>query len=163
MKGNSVLLAAPALFVGAALGVPLVAILISSFAAHDAGGLTFFNYERILFEPYHWVVLWTTMRISLFTTLTSLLLGYPLAYFLARAKPRVQTLGLFLLIMPLMVSAVIRIFGWIVILGRKGLVNQVLLALGIEPIKLLYTETAVVIGLVNIFAPFMVLPIMASI
>ena len=72
-------------------------------------------------------------------------------------------MGLFLLIMPLMVSAVIRIFGWIVILSRKGLVNQALVVLGLEPVKLLYSETAVVIGLVNIFVPFMVLPIMASI
>ena len=71
--------------------------------------------------------------------------------------------GAILLIMPLMVSAVIRIFGWIVILGRKGLVNQALMAIGLEPVKLLYSETAVVIGLVNIFVPFMVLPIMASI
>ena len=71
--------------------------------------------------------------------------------------------GAILLIMPLMVSAVIRVFGWIVILGRKGLLNQALLALGLEPVKLLYSETAVVIGLVNIFVPFMVLPIMASI
>src|SRR5215813_5522238 len=83
--------------------------------------------------------------------------------FLARARPRVLALGLFLLIMPLMVSTVIRVFGWIVILGRKGLLNQALLALGLEPVKLLYSETAVVIGLVNIFVPFMVLPIMASI
>jgi ABC-type spermidine/putrescine transport system permease subunit I len=90
-------------------------------------------------------------------------LGYPLAYCLARARPRWQAVGLFLLIMPLMVSAVIRVFGWIVILGRKGLLNQALLALGLEPVKLLYSETAVVIGLVNIFVPFMVLPIMASI
>jgi ABC-type spermidine/putrescine transport system permease subunit I len=90
-------------------------------------------------------------------------LGYPLAYFLARALPRVQALCLFLLIMPLMVSAVIRVFGWIVILGRKGLANQALAALGLEPVRLLYSETAVVIGLINIFVPFMVLPIMASI
>src|SRR5436190_1394001 len=70
---------------------------------------------------------------------------------------------LLLLIVPLMVSPVIRIFGWIVILGRKGLVNQALVGLGLEPIKLLYTETAVIIGLVNIFMPFMVLPLMAAI
>src|SRR5882672_6585486 len=124
--------------------------------------LTLDNYSKI-FDLYYARLFGRTLRLGLITTAACVVLGYPLAYFLARAKPRVQTLGLFLLIMPLMVSAVIRIFGWIVILGRKGLVNQVLLALGIEPIKLLYTETAVVIGLVNIFAPFMVLPIMASI
>jgi ABC-type spermidine/putrescine transport system permease subunit I len=65
--------------------------------------------------------------------------------------------------MPLMVSAVIRIFGWIVILGRKGLLNEALAALGLEPVRLLYTDTAVVIGLVNVFLPFMALPLMAAI
>jgi ABC-type spermidine/putrescine transport system permease subunit I len=124
--------------------------------------LTFDNYRRI-FDLYYVRLFGRTLRLGLITTAVCVVLGYPLAYFLARAQPRLQALGLFLLIMPLMVSAVIRIFGWIVILGRKGLVNQVLVALGLEPMKLLYTETAVVIGLVNIFMPFMALPIMASI
>src|SRR5438094_5205331 len=124
--------------------------------------LTLDNYHRI-FDPYYLRLFGRTLRLGLITMTVCIVLGYPLAYFLARARPRVQALGLFLLIMPLMVSAVIRIFGWIVILGRKGLVNQVLVALGLDPIKLLYSETAVVIGLVNIFIPFMVLPIMASI
>src|SRR5258707_5216837 len=125
-------------------------------------GLTLDNYSKI-FDLYYARLFGRTLRLGLITTAACVVLGYPLAYFLARTKPRVQALGLFLLIMPLMVSAVIRIFGWIVILGRKRLVNQTLVALGLEPIKLLYSETAVVIGLVNIFVPFMVLPIMASI
>ena len=120
------------------------------------------NYAKI-FDLYHLRLFGRTLRLGLITTVICVVLGYPLAYWLARARPRLQTLGLFLLIMPLMVSAVIRVFGWIVILGRKGLVNQVLLALGLDPVKLLYTETAVVIGLVNIFMPFMVLPLMAAI
>jgi ABC-type spermidine/putrescine transport system permease subunit I len=124
--------------------------------------LTLDNYAKI-FDLYYVRLFARTLRLGLITTAVCVVLGYPLAYFLARARPRIQALGLFLLIMPLMVSAVIRIFGWIVILGRKGLVNQVLVALGIEPIKLLYTEAAVVIGLVNIFMPFVVLPIMVSI
>jgi ABC-type spermidine/putrescine transport system permease subunit I len=124
--------------------------------------LTFDNYRKI-FDLYYVRLFARTLRLGLITTAACVVLGYPLAYFLARARPRVQALGLFLLVMPLMVSAVIRIFGWIVILGRKGLVNQTLVALGLEPVKLLYNETAVVIGLVNIFVPFMVLPIMASI
>src|SRR5436190_1875689 len=124
--------------------------------------LTLDNYRKI-FDLYYLRLFGRTLRLGLITTAVCVVLGYPLAYFLARAMPRVQALCLFLLIMPLMVSAVIRIFGWIVILGRKGLVNQALVAFGLEPIKLLYSETAVVIGLVNIFVPFMVLPIMASI
>jgi ABC-type spermidine/putrescine transport system permease subunit I len=125
-------------------------------------GLTFDNYAT-LFDLYYLRLFGRTARLGLITTVICVLLGYPLAYWLARARPRLQTLGLFLLIMPLMVSAVIRIFGWIVILGRKGLVNQALFALGLEPVKFLYTETAVVIGLVNILLPFMVLPLMAAI
>ena len=103
------------------------------------------------------------MRLGLITTVICALLGYPLAYWLARARPRWQAVGLFLLIMPLMVSAVIRIFGWIVILGRKGLVNEALASVGLEPVRLLYTDTGVVIGLVNVFLPFMALPLMAAI
>ena len=124
--------------------------------------LTIDNYLKI-FDLYYVRLFGRTLRLGLITTAVCVVLGYPLAYCLARARPRWQAVGLFLLIMPLMVSAVIRVFGWIVILGRKGLVNQALVALGLEPVKLLYTETAVVIGLVNIFVPFMVLPIMASI
>jgi ABC-type spermidine/putrescine transport system permease subunit I len=124
--------------------------------------LTFDNYRNI-FDLYYARLFGRTLRLGLITTAVCVVLGYPLAYCLARARPRWQAAGLFLLIMPLMVSAVIRIFGWIVILGRKGLVNLALVALGLEPVKLLYNETAVVIGLVNIFVPFMVLPIMASI
>jgi ABC-type spermidine/putrescine transport system permease subunit I len=91
--------------------------------------------------------IWAFLTGPYITTAVCIALGYPLAYFLARALPRVQALRLFLLIMPPMVSAVIRVFGWIVILGRKELINQALVALGLEPIKLLYSETAVVIGL----------------
>lgn len=123
--------------------------------------LTLANYLKIV-DPYYARLFGRTLRLGLITTAVCALLGYPLAYFLARARPRVVTLGLFLLIMPLMVSTVIRVFGWIVILGRKGLINKALMALGLEPLKLLYNETAVVIGLVNIFMPFMVLPLMAS-
>jgi ABC-type spermidine/putrescine transport system permease subunit I len=124
--------------------------------------LTIDNYLKI-FDLYYVRLFGRTLRLGLITTAVCVVLGYPLAYCLARARPQRLAVGLFLLIMPLMVSAVIRVFGWIVILGRKGLVNQALVALGLEPVKLLYTETAVIIGLVNIFVPFMVLPIMASI
>jgi ABC-type spermidine/putrescine transport system permease subunit I len=123
---------------------------------------TLANFAK-LFDLYYLRLFGRTLRLGLITTAVCVVLGYPLAYALARARPRMLTLGLFLLIMPLMVSTVIRTFGWIVILGRKGLVNQALIGLGLDPIKLLYNETAVVIGLVNIFMPFMVLPLMASI
>lgn len=161
-------LAAPyTLFLAVLLLVPLVNVALYSIHPYSPTtvvqpGLTVENYTKI-FDLYHLRLFGRTLRLGLITTVVCVILGYPLAYWLARARPRLQTLGLFLLIMPLMVSAVIRVFGWIVILGRKGLVNQTLVALGLDPVKLLYTETAVVIGLVNIFMPFMVLPLMAAI
>src|SRR5258708_4919665 len=156
-----------ALFLLFLLLVPFANVAMYSFHPYSPTKvflpeLTFDNYAKI-FDLYYVRLFARTLRLGLITTAVCVVLGYPLAYFLARARPRIQALGLFLLIMPLMVSAVIRIFGWIVILGRKGLVNQALVALGLEPFKFLYTEAAVVIGLVNIFMPFLVLPIMASI
>jgi putative spermidine/putrescine transport system permease protein len=162
------LLASPyALFLLVLLIVPFANVAFFSVHSYSPTKillpeLTFDNYRK-LFDLYYLRLFGRTLRLGLITTIVCVLLGYPLAYFLVRARPRVLAIGLFLLIMPLMVSTVIRLFGWIVILGRKGLVNQTLVALGLEPVKLLYTETAVVVGLVNIFLPFMVLPLMASI
>jgi ABC-type spermidine/putrescine transport system permease subunit I len=124
--------------------------------------LTLDNYRQIA-ALYYLRLFGRTLQLSLVSTAICVVFGYPLAYVLARARLRTQILGLFLLIMPLMVSTVIRLFGWIVILGRKGLINEALVALGLHPAKLLYTDIAVVIGLVNIFMPFMVLPLMAAI
>ena len=124
--------------------------------------LTAGNYTRLL-DPYFVQLFLRTMRLALITTVICAVLGYPVAYVLARARPSVMAVGLFLLVVPLMVSTVIRTFGWTVILGRNGLVNQTLLLLGLDPIRIMYTETAVIIGLVNVFIPFMVLPLMAAI
>jgi putative spermidine/putrescine transport system permease protein len=124
--------------------------------------LTVQNYAK-LWDPYYAGLFLRTMRMALVATVICAVLGYPVAYVLARARPVAMAIGLFLLVVPLMVSTVIRVFGWMVILGRNGLINEALALLGFGELRLLYTETAVVIGLVNIFMPFMVLPIMSAI
>ena len=121
------------------------------------------NYAK-LWEAYYFTLFLRTLRLSLVVTVLCAVLGLPLAYLLARSTSRIKTLGLFLLIMPLMVSTVIRVFGWVVILGNEGLVNQALRLLGAEDgLRLLYSEGAVVLGLSQQSLPFMVLPIMAAI
>ncbi len=125
-------------------------------------GFTDANYAK-LFELYYANLFLRTLRLSVVVTAVCVVLGYPLAYFLARSTSRIMTLGLFLLIMPLMVSTVIRVFGWVVILGNEGLVNQAVRLLGGEGVRLLYTEGAVILGLTQQSMPFMVLPIMAAI
>src|SRR5215471_1065466 len=156
-----------ALYLLAFLVIPFINIIILSFYTHSptriwTPELTTANYSDLV-DASFLAVLLRTLRLGLVCTVICLLFGYPLAYFLARAERRVALIGLFLLVMPLMVSAVIRTFGWLVILGRNGLVNGVITAFGLPPLLLLYNETAVVIGLANVFVPFMVLPLMASI
>jgi ABC-type spermidine/putrescine transport system permease subunit I len=124
--------------------------------------LTGANYARLA-DGYYVGVTWMTVKIGLLTTGVCAVLGYPVAYFLARARSRWLGLYVFLLVTPLMVSSVIRIFGWLVILGRQGLINGALRGLGFGTVELLGNATAVVIGLVELLLPFMVLPLMAAI
>jgi len=156
-----------ALYLVMFLVVPFINIIVLSFYTYSptriwVPELTSANYAALADGTFLTVLL-RTLRLGLVCTAICALLGYPVAYFLARSERRVATIGLFLLVTPLMVSAVIRTFGWLVILGRRGLINSALTALGLDRLPLLYNETAVVIGLVNVFLPFMVLPLMASI
>jgi putative spermidine/putrescine transport system permease protein len=156
-----------ALYLLVFLVIPFANIIVLSFYTYSPTRiwipeLTIANYVDLLDASFLTVLL-RTLRLGLVCTVICVLFGYPLAYFLARAGRRVALIGLFFLVMPLMVSAVIRTFGWLVILGRNGLVNGTMTAFGLDRLPLLYNETAVVIGLVNVFVPFMVLPLMASI
>jgi len=143
--------------------VALLSVYLHSPTKIAIAEFTTANYSK-LWELYYANLFFRTLRLSLAVTVVCVALGYPLAYLLARARPRIMTLGLFLLIMPLMVSTVIRVFGWVVILGNQGLVNQALRRLGAgDGVQLLHTEGAVIIGLAQQSMPFMVLPLMASI
>jgi len=149
------------------LVIPFINIILLSFYTHSptriwTTELTIANYTDLLDASFVTVLL-RTLRLGAVCTAICVLFGYPLAYFLARASRRAALIGLFFLVMPLMVSAVIRTFGWLVILGRNGLINTAITAFGLDRLALLYNETAVVIGLANVFVPFMVLPLMASI
>src|SRR5215510_5767491 len=142
--------------------VALLSVYLHSPTKIAVPVLTGANYEK-LWEAYYATLFLRTLRLSLIVTAVCAVLGFPLAYLLARSTSRVTALGLFLLIMPLMVSTVIRVFGWVVILGSEGLVNQALRLLGVSEMRLLYTEGAVILGLAQQSMPFMVLPIMAAI
>jgi ABC-type spermidine/putrescine transport system permease subunit I len=149
------------------LVVPLAMIVVISFFTYSPTRIwvsvpTAENYGKF-FHPYYLGVTWTTVKVGLLTTLACAVLGYPLAYVLARMRSRWLGLCLFLLVTPLMVSSVIRIFGWLVILGKQGIVNAALDAAGLGAVDLLHNVTAVVIGLTELLLPFMVLPLMASI
>lgn len=148
--------------------VPMLYIFYLSFMISDDMGETlrygFGNYLRFFSEAYYTEALWTTIRVSFYTTLVSLLLAYPLAMFLARSSPKVRGIMTLLIVSPLLVSIVVRNFGLYLILIPNGIINQILLYFHVikEPMKLLFTESGVVIGLSNAYLPFMVLSIATS-
>jgi putative spermidine/putrescine transport system permease protein len=156
------LIAIPALFFAAFFIAPVATVAYASLTNVN-GDATFTNYVRILFDQYHWDVLWVTFRIGAITTIISILIGYPLAWYLVRVVKwaRWRRICIILLIVPLFTSNIVRSFGWMVLLGRNGLVNDGLLASGLieRPIRFLSTETGILIGLVYILLPFVVLAV----
>lgn len=122
------------------------------------------NFWRLISDPYYQDILLRTLKIAALTAVISLLLGYPLAYFLARHTSRWRGVLIFLVIAPLMTGVIVRSYGWIVLLGSNGTVNKVLLFLHVtdHPIKILYTQWAVLIGIVHILMPYMVFPIFSA-
>ncbi|MBW7969782.1 ABC transporter permease [Bradyrhizobium sp. BR 10289] len=118
------------------------------------------HYVRMIDDPFYLEVIWTTIRIGLVTTLVALAIGYPLAHWMARIKSRTgHALLLMAVLAPMLTGIVVRTFAWMTLLSDKGVVNQTLMSLGLisQPLKLMYTETGIVVGLVHIYVPFMVL------
>ena len=126
--------------------------------------ITLDNYARLLDEKYL-RVMGLSLRLAGLTTLISLLLGYPFAYFMARLSPRARTILMVLVIAPFWTNALIRIYGWKILLYANGPINQALLALGLiqKPLKLLYSQGAVLVGMVYAMIPFVILPVYTGI
>ncbi|MGX5735231.1 ABC transporter permease [Bosea thiooxidans] len=159
------LLVSPAtlLFLGLVV-LPLCLTVILSFHVYDHStgikdGFTVAHYVRVLTDDYYLTIFWRTLRLAALTTLICVLIGAPEAYVLSRMGDPWRSIFLLVIIGPLLVSVVVRAFGWSMLLGSTGLVNQTLRALGLDPVRLLYTETAIVIALVHVMLPFMVIPV----
>ena len=156
------LLSAPVLVLAAFFAIPMAVVAVASFG-DAADRFTLGQYAKILLDQYHWEVLGTTLRIAAMTTVWCLLLGFPLAYYLVRMvrwRPW-RRVCVILLIIPLFTSNVVRSFGWMVLLGRNGMVNDGLLAAGVieRPVRWLGTEAGILIGMVYILLPFVVLAV----
>ena len=148
--------------------VPHILVFLTSFMTPDAQHLvvwpiTLDSYKR-LWEPLYVEVLGHSVWLAFLTTVMCFLLGYPFAYIVARLPTMWRGILLFLLVIPFWTNSLIRTYAIKLILGNKGLINLALMGLGIteEPIELLYTEFAVVFGLVYVLLPFMILPLVAS-
>ncbi|MCK1713313.1 MULTISPECIES: ABC transporter permease [unclassified Bradyrhizobium] len=149
------------LIIAGVFALPLLLLLGVSIV--DANGLTFAHYKRLLGTPYYLGVIWNSLRLGLLTTLIAFLISYPAAFALARARGALRSLLLATLLLPLAASVIVKAFAWTILLRSDGIVNETLIALGVieDPIRMIFTETALIVGAVNIFLPFMILPIYA--
>jgi putative spermidine/putrescine transport system permease protein len=144
--------------------VPLVILIATSLQSAQTSGLSLANYAYFFGNSVNVKVLIDTFWLGVQVTLACLIIGYPVAYFYINAPAFWKGILTFLIMLPLLTSAVVRTFGWVVILGRQGLINTLLLRLGLidDPIRLLFTHQGVVIAMTQIWLPMMVLPIVAS-
>ncbi|KYH31623.1 spermidine/putrescine transport system permease protein PotB [Moorella mulderi DSM 14980] len=124
---------------------------------------TLANYAKALGDSYYLRIMMWTLVYSIGTTLGCLLLGYPVAYYLARTRTKWKGLLMIGILSPLLVGVVIRCYGWMVLLADNGLVNSLLGRLGIGPFKLMYNPFGVMLALVHINLPFMILTLTGSI
>lgn len=148
--------------------IPMGMVVYYSFLSRGPWGtvihtFTLENYRQFL-DPVFVTVFVRSLRLALLTTGSSLLLGYMLAYWIALYGGRAKSLYLFLLMLPFWTSDLVRLYAWMTLLADHGILNNVLLTLGViqEPLPLLYNEWAVLLGLVYTYVPFMILPLYAA-
>ena len=146
---------------------PLGVLVINSF--HDYSRLagimpefTIKNYVKIASDSFYLEMAWRTLRLAFMTSLATLAIGYPIALYLNVATPRQRAWIILFILSPLLVSVIVRTFGWLILLGSNGLVDNLLQAVGISGAALLHTEAAVVAGLANVLLPFLVLSVATS-
>ena len=162
-------LAPPLAWLGVFFLLPMIAVFAYSLATREPGGgiefgLSAGNYSRIGDSTlYVWAIL-RSLRIAVIVTIATLLVAYPVAYYLALVATRWRVTLFVLLIIPWWCSILVKNFAWVAILADTGVLNRLLLQIGVidQPLKLLYNEFAVVIGLVHVLIPFMVMPIYAT-
>lgn len=147
---------------------PLLYMVALSFATPRAGHgvewiFTLENYKRIL-EPVYLNTFVQSFKLAVTSTLVIILVGYPFGYFMAKLSEKWKKRAMVLLMLPFWINSLIRMYGWIIILQKKGVLNFVLRKLGIieKPLSILYSYPAIVIGMVYVLLPFMVLSVYSS-
>ncbi|MGH6781964.1 MAG: ABC transporter permease, partial [Sphingomonadaceae bacterium] len=175
----SVLLGPVSLFLAVFFLGPLAIMMVTSFLAPGLyGGVewTFYphNFGRILgfadpmfedFDPVYIAIFIRSVKIAALTVLAALLVCYPGAFCIARLSERWKNFCLFLITLPFFTSLIVRLFVWVLILRQTGLVNEMLLSSGLiaRPLDLIYTDGAIILGMVYVFIPFMFMPVYASV
>ncbi len=159
LKRSAFLSATPALcFLVILFAMPLALLFAQSFQ-----GGTLEHYQKALTDGLYVQVLVNTLLIAAYVAVITLIIAYPVAYFLANASTLWATVGLVFLLLPFWTSILVRTYGWMVILGRNGIINKLLMELGLisSPLALINNMTGVLIGMVHVLLPYMVFPLYA--
>ena len=165
------LLGPATIFVAVSLFAPLAILFrysLNDFTAETktmVDALTAVQYAKFFTDPYYLSALGTTVKVALISSITCLILGFPLAYVLARTQSRFKPLLIIAIVLPLFVGNSVRAAGWMVVFGNKGFVNAGLMGLGLiqQSIEIMFTEKAVIIGIIAVNLPFMVLSLQSVI
>ena len=151
------------------VAIPFIYVFAMSFMNKGAYGgvvigFTLNNFKQV-FDPLYLEVFGESLLISAFTTILCIVIAYPFTYFIAQKTTIKKTVFMAMVIVPFLVSSLIRLFGWINLLRKDGILNSMLLKLGLihEPLQLVYNTTGVMIGLIYMLLPFMILPLYSSI
>lgn len=148
------------------LVLPMGLIAVYSFMEHGNSVIPFSftleHYVTFFTDPDFLLILWRSIWIAVKTTLLCLLLGYPAAYFIARSREKVQNILILCITIPMWINMLVRTYAWIGLLSDGGLIQQILSFFGLGDVELLYTEGAVLLGMVYNFLPFMILQIQTS-
>jgi len=168
---SAAMLVGPAtVFVAAGLLLPLAILFRYSLNTMDARRImheafSLQNYLKFFADPYYLGVFWTTLRVAALCTLVCLVMALPLAYVLARTQTRFKNVLIMLVVLPLFVGNAVRAAGWMTIFGSKGFLNVTLMQFGIinHPLEIMYTESAVVAGIIAVNLPYMVLTLQSVI
>ena len=142
------------------LVIPVGWLFYLSFVGED-GGFSLTNYARMIEQKSYQRIFAITFELSCFTTAIVLLIGYPLAYFMAQLPARLASIFMIAVLLPFWTSLLVRTYAWLVLLQRQGLINQWAMALGLwdEPVRMVNNMTGTLIGMVHIMLPFLVLPV----
>ena len=148
------------LWSGLFIVIPLFLIIFFACTNSTDSGYTFtLKHFEELMQPMYFRIFFRSLKLALISTLLCLLIGYPTAYIISKTKASRQGTLLMLAIVPMWMNFLLRTYAWSAILGRNGVINTIITSLGFSPINILYTDTAVLLGMVYNFLPFMILPI----
>lgn len=156
-------------WIGLLVGIPLIFVVVLSFLSRDSLGnivftFTLDNYRKIL-DPIYLRVFWNSFLLAGLTGFITLLIGYPVAYITANLKDRGRAMSIALIMLPFWISSLLRTYGWIILLGNTGIINNLLMKLNIirAPIQMMYRFGTTLVGNVYMLLPFMIIAIFNSV